>query len=115
MIDEIFELSDSVRYVAIYDGRELRSKSKANTEGASASESDKYEELLVNPTLLKLASQRGNIDCGGLQYLIVRYGNFYQYVFAIRHGHVSVCIEANADPIEIGQRVMALVGDRRCT
>ena len=42
---------------------------------ASGLESDRYEELLVNPTLLTLATQRGNIDCGGLKYLIVRYGN----------------------------------------
>lgn len=110
MIDEIFDLSDSVRYVAIYDGQELKSKSKTNTVGAGASESDKYEELLVNPTLLKLASQRGNIDCGGLQSLIVRYGNFYQFVLPTEKGHVSVCIEASADPIEIGARVKALVG-----
>lgn len=109
MIDAIFDLSDCVRYVAIYDGRGLRSKSRANTVGASASESDKYEELLVNPTLLKLASQRGNIDCGGLHYLIVRYGNFYQFVLPTKEGHVSVCIEPGADPVEIGSRVKALV------
>jgi hypothetical protein len=109
MIDAIFGLSPSVRYVAVYDSGELRSKSKANTAGASDSESDKYEELLVNPTLLKLASQRGNIDCGGLQHLLVRYGNFYQFVLPTENGHVSVCIEPNADPLEIGSRIKALV------
>jgi hypothetical protein len=109
MIDKIFDLSASIRYVAIYHGQELQSKSKANTAGASDSETDKYEELLVNPTLLKLASQRGNIDCGGLQYLIVRYGNFYQFVLPTENGHVSVCIEPSADPVEIGSRVKALV------
>jgi hypothetical protein len=113
MIDAIFGLSDCVRYVAVYDGRGLRSKSRANTAGASASESDKYEELLVNPTLLKLASQRGNIDCGGLDYLIVRYGNFYQLVLPMEEGHVSVCIELSADPVEMGSRIKTLVDGSR--
>jgi hypothetical protein len=38
MIDKIFALSASIRYVAIYHGQELPSKSKANTAGASDSE-----------------------------------------------------------------------------
>ena len=52
MIDEIFAISDDVRYVAIYRDGQLESKSKGNTQGASSSESDRYEELLVNPTRL---------------------------------------------------------------
>jgi len=62
-------------------------------------------------TLLKLASQRGNIDCGGLDYILVRYGNFFQFVLPESWGHVSVCIEANTDPIQIGAQVKSLVHD----
>ncbi|MFA6053152.1 MAG: hypothetical protein WC762_11230 [Methylobacter sp.] len=109
MIERIFQLSESVRYVAIYKNGQLESKSKSNTLGASSSESDRYEELLVNPTLLKLTSQRGNIDCGGLDYVLVRYGNFFQFVLPTSWGHVSVCIEADADPIQLGERVKSLV------
>ena len=109
MIESIFKLSDSIRYVAVYKNGQIESKSKPNTIGASSSESDRYEELLVNPTLLKLASQRGNIDCGGLDYILVRYGNFFQFVLPESWGHVSVCIEANADPIQIGAQVKSLV------
>jgi len=105
MIESILKLSDSIRYVAIYKNGQLESKSKSNTVGASNPESDRYEELLVNPTLLKLASQRGNIDCGGLDYLLIRYGNFYQFVLPESWGHVSVCIEADADPIQIGIQI----------
>jgi hypothetical protein len=47
---------------------------------AAQAESDKYEELIVNPALLTLVQQRGNIDCGGARFLVVRYGNFYQLV-----------------------------------
>ena len=109
MIESIFKLSDSIRYVAVYKNGQLESKSKSNTLDASSSESDRYEELLVNPTLLKLASQRGNIDCGGLDYILVRYGNFFQFVLPESWGHVSVCIEANTDPIQIGAQVKSLV------
>jgi hypothetical protein len=109
VIDEIFAISDDVRYVAIYRDGQLESKSKGNTQEASSSESDRYEELLVNPTLLKTASQRGNIDCGGLDYLLVRYGNFFQFVLPVSWGHVSVCIEKSADPITIGLKVMSLI------
>ncbi len=108
MINNIFLISESVRYVAIYKEGKLETRSKDNTEGASSSESDKYEELIANPVMLKAASQRGNIDCGGLEYLLIRYGNFFQFVLPVSWGHVSVCIEKNADPIAIGQKVKAL-------
>ncbi len=111
MIDEIFSISDDVRYVAIYQDGQLETKSKDSTQSASSSESDRYEELLVNPTLLKAASQRGNIDCGGLDYLLIKYGNFFQFVLPVSWGHVSVCIEKKADPIAIGLKVRSLLKD----
>jgi len=115
MLESIFRLSDSIRYVAIYRNERLETKSKSNVTGASSSESDRYEELLVNPTLLKLASQRGNIDCGGLDYLLVRYGHFFQFVLPTNWGHVSVCIEADADPIDIGAQIKSLIEMRVIT
>ena len=108
MIKKIFSISEDIRYVAIYRDGQLKSESKSSPQGASSSESDRYEELLVNPTLLKLAAQRGNIDCGGLGYLLIRYGNFFQFVLPTNWGHVSVCIEKSADPIPIGLKVKAL-------
>ncbi len=109
MINEIFALSSAVRYVAILRDGQLETKVKEGTVSASGSESDRYEELLVNPTLLTLAAQRGNIDCGGLEYLIIRYGNFFQFVLPTTWGHVSVCIEKNADPVTIGLKVKSLI------
>jgi len=110
MIESIFKISAKVRYVAVYKNGRLESKSKSVTADASSSESDRYEELLVNPTLLKLASQRGDIDCGGLDYILIRYGNFFQFVLPQSWGHVSVCLEPNADPLQIGAQVKSLVG-----
>lgn len=109
MINEIFAISNDVRYVAVYRNSELETRSKDNAEGASSSESDKYEELIANPVMLKAATQRGNIDCGGLEYLLVRYGNFFQFILPVSWGHVSVCIEKDADPLPIGQKIKALV------
>ncbi|WP_216825067.1 hypothetical protein [Agarilytica rhodophyticola] len=108
MIENIFKISHDVRYVAIYQNGKLEKKSKENTDGASSSESDKYEELIVNPVMLTAASQRGNLDCGGLDYLLIKYGNFFQYVFQIPSGHVSVCIDKDSDPIAIGKKVRDL-------
>ena len=61
MVNAIFALSKDVRYVAIYRGGHLETKSKQDTIDASNSDSDRYEELLVNPTLITLATQRGSL------------------------------------------------------
>jgi len=63
MIEDIFPISDNVRYVAIYRDGKLEIRSKGGTEGASSLETDRYEELLVNPTLNELPrrKQRGII------------------------------------------------------
>ncbi len=109
LIAQIFSLVPDVRYVAIYRGGELTSRQREDVHGASASESDRYEELLVNPALLTLATQRGNIDCGGLRFLIVAYGNFYQVVRAYQDGHVSICIEQSADPLLVESHVSRIL------
>ena len=111
MINDIFALSNDVRYVAIYREGHFETKSKEGTIGASSSDSDRYEELLVNPTLITLATQRGNIDCGGLDYLIIRYGNFFQFVLPTTWGHISICIDKNADPVALGAKVISLLKD----
>lgn len=105
IIQALFRKFSPIRYVALYIQGELIFQQKEQTLDSSSGETDKYEELLVNPTLLKLAEQRGNIDCGGLQYLIIRYGNFYQLVKPIPNGHISICLEQGTDlnqvPVEI--------------
>ena len=78
--EKIFTISTNIRYVAIYANDKLISSERTGIENSSSSESDKYEELIVNPTLLKLVTQRGNIDCGGAEYVIIRYGSFYEFV-----------------------------------
>ena len=99
LINEGFEISDHIRYIAVYDNDGLTLKQRNDIVNVSASESDKYEELLVNPTLIKLASQRGNIDCGGLQYFIIRYGNFFVLLMPSRNGHVNIGVEPDKNPL----------------
>ena len=108
-VQRILKLSPDVRYVAIYRHGRLASASRPDLTNPSSSESDKYEELIVNPTLLKLLTQRGNIDCGGLEYVLIRYGSFFEFVASIQDGHVSVGLEPSADPLTLIPQITAVV------
>ena len=106
--DAVFAASPAVRYVAVYRNGSLSSRQRAGIAGASAGESDKYEELIVNPTLITLLRQRGDIDCGGLDYALIRYGSFFELVVPLRDGHLSVGLEATADPGALAGAICAL-------
>ena len=103
VIEVLFNFSNEIRYVAIYQQDELVTKQKQQLTDNSSTDSDKYEELLVNPALVTLARQRGNIDCGGLRYLLVGYGNFYQFIQEIQGGHISICLEKSTTTIELAE------------
>jgi len=107
--NQIFSISDKIRYVAIYADDKLISEERTGIKNTSSSESDKYEELIVNPTLLKLVIQRGNIDCGGVEYVIIKYGSFFEFVMPIKNGHVSVGIEPHSDIMEIANKIQNMV------
>jgi hypothetical protein len=62
-----------------------------------------------NPSLLTLVRQRGNLDCGGADFVLVRYGNFYQLIIPLQDGHVSVCFEPDANPLTYTEAIRALV------
>ena len=98
-IDRVFAVSSDIRYVALYWNGALELHQRPGLENASSSESDKYEELIVNPTLLKCATQRGDIDCGGCRGLVVAYGNFLELVLPIHSGHLSVGFENRSNPL----------------
>jgi hypothetical protein len=106
LIEYIFAVAPEVRYVATYLDGILATAQRPGIGGASSSESDKYEELIVNPTLLKLVTQRGNIDCGGANWVLIRYGNFYEIVIPVAAGHLSVGLELTADPLPVIERVV---------
>jgi len=102
MIDHVMALGAAIRYAALAHGAEitirLRPDLRQGDGVTSSGETDRYEELLVNPAILLLTTRRGEIDCGGLDHIIVGYGNFHQLIMPIEDGHLSVAIERNADP-----------------
>ena len=110
--DDVFAISPDIRYVATAHGQQVQMRSRPDLRNASSSDSDLYEELLVNPALLTLATQRGNIDCGGLRYVLVRYGHFFQFVRATADGHVSVALEPGADVVGLAGAIEARLGRR---
>lgn len=99
--DRVLTVSDSIRYVAVAAGRDLVTRVASGRAHASGAESDLYEELLVNPTILDLATRRGELGCGGLDYVVVRYGNFSQLLVPVPGGHISVCVETTTSPIRL--------------
>jgi len=108
--ERIAELGSAVRYVAVSDGdAEPEIWEREPGPDSSSFESDRYEELLVNPTLLTLAGRRGDIDCGGLDYLLVRYGSFFQLVVPTPSGHVSVCLNPDANIAELTRQVIEVL------
>lgn len=109
IIDEAMALTSSLRYVAVYINGNLFSKERSGISKSSASESDKYEELIVNPTLLKLTTQRGNIDCGGLNYIIIRYGNFFVLLFPVEGGHINFGFEPDINPFDWLEPITSLL------
>ena len=109
LIRRLFALGPEVRYVAIYRKGRLAMRQRPGLRGASSSESDKYEELIVNPTLLKLVTQRGEIDCGGVKFVVIRYGNFFQTVFPVPDGHVGVGLETTANPPDYVWRIREML------
>jgi hypothetical protein len=112
LIDAVFAVSPVVRYVAVYNHGELMSRQRPNRAYASSAESDRYEEIIVNPTLLTLVTQRGNIDVGGLKFVLIRYGRLYQLVVPTSWGHLSVAIEPDADPLALVQPLATLLSRR---
>ena len=109
LIPRLFALGREVRYVAVYRKGRLEMRQRPGLAGASSSESDKYEELIVNPTLLKLVTQRGEIDCGGVKFVVIRYGNFFQTVFPVPDGHVGVGLETTANPPDFVWRIREIL------
>ena len=53
--------------------------------------------------------QRGDIDCGGVKFVVIRYGNFFQTVFPVADGHVSVGLEPTANPPDFVFRIREML------
>jgi hypothetical protein len=111
LLDDVFAVSPDIRYVATGHGQDVQMRSRPDLHNASSSDSDRYEELLVNPTLLALATQRGNIDCGGLRYLVIGYGHFHMLVVPSGGGHVGIGFELSANPTDHLQAIETVMAN----
>jgi hypothetical protein len=109
LADALFALSPEIRYLALGCGQEVQLRERPGLSDSSSSESDRYEELFVNPALLTLARQRGELDCGGLNYLVVAYGSFFQLILPRDGAHASVAIAREADPIALVRPIRDLL------
>lgn len=105
----IFDLGPFVRYVAYGEGQRIWMRERDGLSPASNSQSNRIEELLVNPTLLTLARQRGELDGRGLRFIIVGYGNFHQLVAPTRAGHISVALNTDADAVTVARQLERLL------
>lgn len=113
----VFRLGSQVRYVALGQGQNITTAQREGVQAPTATGSDFYEELLVNPALLTLAQQRGNLDCGGLRHLVIAYGNFNQVVVPLPDGtgHLSVCVEREADASAVAAQLQEILGSMPVT
>jgi hypothetical protein len=106
--EAMFRLSADVRYVAIRQAGSLLQTSRDDLSRPSGADSDYFEEAVVNPTLLTLVNQRGAIDCGGTEFVLIRYGSFWELVFGTAEAHLSVGLEPTVDPTTLAYRIRAL-------
>jgi hypothetical protein len=102
----LFSLEPKIRYVAVnQNGRIVEMEQSPKHPTYNPPETDRMEELVVNPTVLEITSRRGNIDMDGIRYVVIRYGTQYQLIMPYLEGHLSIGVELEDDPVEIASRV----------
>jgi hypothetical protein len=107
----LFDLDPNIRYVAINQkGLIVEMKQNPKRPSLNPTETDRMEELIVNPILLELTQRRGNLDMNGMRYVVVRYGTMYELIFPFKDGHLSIGVELNANPTEVAENVAKCLG-----
>jgi len=100
LLDALLEMNPAIRYAAIHPGSgEPVFRERRSGRAPTSPDGDRWEELVVNPTLIELTSRSGNVEAGGLEYVVIRYGLFFQLVIPLDRGHISLCFEPTTDPI----------------
>lgn len=107
---EIVELSPDVRHVTISRGGALTTAARPIGARVPAAGAVETEELLVNPALLLLALHHGTIAGEALRYLVIRYHDRHQLLVPIRGGHLSVALDPEGRPGDLGEAIQHLLG-----
>lgn len=105
---QLFALDPGIRYVAVnLDGQIAEMTQNPRLPSHNPHDTDRMEELLVNPTVLDLTRRRGELDLDGIRYVVIRYGPQYQLLMPFGQGHLSVGLELSADPVAVARRIAA--------
>ena len=105
---KLFSLDPDIRYVAVNQGGAIREmEQRAGRPTLNSHETDRMEELVVNPIVLEATRRRGNIDLDGLRHVVIRYGTLYELLVPYEDGHVSVGVQLGADVEAIAEKVGA--------
>ena len=102
---QVFELDSGIRYLAVNQEGEIV-EMEQRLPSHNPVETDRMEELLVNPTILEMTKRRGDLDLDGIRYIIIQYGLQYQAIFNYRNGHVSVGIESDSDAVGVVSKIL---------
>lgn len=107
----LFEADPNIRYVAVNQkGRIVEMEQNPKWPSYNPADTDRMEELIVNPTILDLAKRWGDIDLEGIRYVAFRYGLQYQLVFPFKEGPVSIGVELKADIAKVADDVTKGLG-----
>jgi hypothetical protein len=110
----LFSLEPKIRYVAVnQNGRIVEMEQSPKHPTYNPPETDRMEELIVNPTVLEITSRRGDIDMDGIRFVVIRYGTQYQLIMPYAEGHLSIGVELEDDPVEIASKVALALELRR--
>jgi hypothetical protein len=106
--ERLFRLEPKIRYVALNQKGQIQEMRQSPLHpSTNPPESDRIEELIVNPIVLEIAARRGNIDMDGIRYVVIRYGTQYQLLLPYQDGHLSLGVNMEDDPIKIARKVTA--------
>lgn len=107
----LFRTEPKIRYVAVNQGGRIVEMVQSPQHPAyNPPESDRMEELIVNPIVLEITRRRGEIDMQGVRYVVIRYGTQYQLILPYGDGHASIGVELADDPLAIARVVARELG-----
>jgi len=105
---DLFALEPRIRYVAVNQkGRIVEMEQSPLHPTLNPHDTDRIEELIVNPIVLEITARRGNLDMGGVRWVMIRYGTQYQLLMPHGEGHLSIGINLEDDPVSIAGAVLA--------
>jgi hypothetical protein len=111
--ERLFCLDPRIRYVALNQKSEIKEMQQSPRHPSyNPAESDRIEELIVNPIVLEITARRGNLDMDGIRYVVIRYGTQYQVLLPYRDGHLSIGVNLEDDPSDIARKVADALGLR---